>query len=518
MPVTHRSPADPKYEEDLMLHIFSPEISDNLRNFVQFVFPWGDPNTPLARYKEPRRWQIEELEKITDHIKSNKLRMELGLSPEVYYSATASGRGVGKSAFTSMVNIWNESCHIGATTIVTANSETQLKTKTWAELGRWHTMAINSHWFEKTTMALRPQPWWKDHVETQLKIDTGYYYSEAQLWSAERPDAWAGPHNPHGLVVIFDEASGIPEPIWEVTKGFFTEPELHRYWFAFSNPRRNSGGFFECFHLNRKYWHTRNLDARTVEENDQAVYQQIIDQHGEDSDAARVEVKGQFPRQGDRQFISRELVQEATQRPLVTDKYAPLILGIDPARYGDDETVMMFRQGRDARSFPITVMKQKDNVEVADMVALLINEWNPDAVNIDAGAGHGIIDILKHAGYKVREVQFGAAGDHDQFGNNRTHLWGKMRDWLKGGCINATQKNLIDDLPGPEYRYQLKTDKIILEPKESMKDRGIASPNHADALAITFDGNPAPKNLFASRHSNLKKRRMASGMDDNILD
>lgn len=488
-------------EKELMKSIWDPHIAENPYNFCMFAFPWGKENTPLHNKQGPRTWQRDIMEEIAEHIKSNKEKMLMGLEPDVYQATVASGRGIGKSAFGAMMDLWMMSCNLGSSTIVTANSESQLKTKTWAELGKWHTMSLNSHWFEKTTMNLKPAPWFEESLKKQLKIDTGYFYAQALLWSEENPDAFAGAHNDAGIFLQFDEASGIPASIWKVSEGFFTEPILHRYWINFSNPRRNTGTFYECFHKFRKYWRPRNIDSRTVEGTDKKVLSEIIEKYGEDSDEARIEVKGEFPRQGDKQFISRELVEEAQMRELQTDEYAPLIMGIDCARFGDDATVFRFRQGRDARSIPAVKIKSMDNMQVASFAAEWIRKVNPDAVCIDAGSGAGVIDRLRALNYKVFEVPFGAQSDSDEqeWANKRTQLWGRMQEWLKGGCIDSDE-HLKDDLVGPEYRFNSKEQKI-LEPKEEMKSRGLASPDNADALACTFAVKVARKDTKASRNN-----------------
>lgn len=115
------------------------------------------------------------------------------------------------------------------------------------------------------------------------------------MWSSENPDAYAGVHNYDGVMVIFDEVSGIDDAIWAVTAGFFTENTPNRFWLAFSNPRRNTGYFYECHNSKRDFWQTKIVDARTVEGTDKAVYQQIIDEYGADSSQAAVEVYGDFP-------------------------------------------------------------------------------------------------------------------------------------------------------------------------------------------------------------------------------
>jgi len=454
--------------------------------YVRYAFPWGVKGTPLARFPGPRSWQIQEFRKIKEKMLINRQKAAIGLPTDVIYLAISSGRGPGKSAFLGMLDMWFMSCWMGGTNIVTANTETQLRSRTMAELGKWHTMSINRHWFEKSSMSLRPAKWFAELLQAQLKMDTQYYYTDAQSWSEENPDAFAGAHSQIGMMVQFDEASGIPDPIWQVTEGFFTDLAELRLWVAISNPRRNTGRFFECFHKNRGFWDTRYIDSRTVEGVDASVYQRIADQYGEDHDVTRVEVKGEFPRTGSNQFIGREVVQDAATREVEEDNGAPLIMGVDVARFGDDESVIYFRRGRDARTIEPTRYRKVNTMELAANVADQIDKYNPDAVFVDGGGvGGGVVDRLKQLGYRVIEVQSGErANDPEKYLNRRAEMWGLLRDWLVYGCIRDSQ-GLIDDLTGPEYSIHVKG-QIKLETKDSMKKRGLDSPDDADALALTF--------------------------------
>lgn len=511
----HKSPYSAEDEQNLMAQLWSDEIRDNPYNFVMFCFPWGQEGTPLANHKGPREWQKEILLDMARHIKENKKRMENGELPQVYRCAVASGRGIGKSALTSWLNLWSMSCVLGGSCVTTANTEQQLKTRTWAELGKWHTLMINSHWFDRTALSFFPHKWYKEALSQDLKVDSQYYYAQAQLWQEDNPDAFAGLHNENGMMIIFDEASGIPQPIWTVTEGFFTDICLHRYYFVFSNPRRNTGAFYECFHKDRANWRRNNIDSRSVAGVDTNALEHIVHKYGEDSDEARVEVKGEFPRQGDSQFISREIIDMAVGREIQKDPYAPLIMGIDVARFGNDTTVFRFRQGRDARSIPAVELKSKDNMEVANQAGYFIDKYDPDAVAIDAGNGTGVIDRLREMGYKVHEVWFGGKPQSEEWANLRTEMWAKMRDWLGGGCID-NHKELIDDLAGPEYKFRGSSDKIMLETKEEMKKRGIASPDHGDALACTFAIRVARRDRRAAR-GNERRRAMAKNVDYDIF-
>lgn len=498
-------------EQALMTELWDPAIADDLEKFVLFAYPWGKENTPLERHQGPRSWQRDVLQAITAHLKAQTDKVTLELTPEMFRMATASGRGIGKSALVSWLADWMMTTRIGSTTIITANTEPQLKTRTFAEVGKWTTLLINSHWFDPTVLSIRPAEWFKAAMVEQLKIDPMYYYCMGQLWSEENPDAFAGIHNPKGVLLVFDEASGIPNPIFTVSEGFFTEPVVDRYWCIFSNPRRNSGGFYDCFNEHKAYWHLRQIDSRTVEGTDQALFERMIRQYGVESDTVKVEVLGQFPTQGTKQFISNTIVKAAQDRAVEPDPGAPLVMGVDVARYGDDASVIRFRQGRDARSIPPMRFKERDNMYVANEIARLIDKMKPDAVNIDAGNGTGVIDRLREMGYRVTEVWFGGSSTSKEWANKRTEMWADLRDWLGGGCIDLDH-GLFRDLTSPEYDYFGKAqDAVMLESKESLKGRGLPSPDDGDALALTFAGRVARRDAKAGKYG--RKAAVAQGID-----
>jgi hypothetical protein len=463
-----------------MSKLWSPQIKDDPESFVLFTFPWGMENTPLANFKGPRRWQRRVLREITTHIKNNKGVLDM----EALRIAVSSGRGIGKSALVAWLILWMLSTRIGSTVIVSANSENQLRTVTWGELTKWATMAVNSHWWEVSATKLVPATWLTDLVERDLKKGTRYWAAEGKLWSEENPDAYAGVHNHDGMMVIFDEASGIPDGIWSVAAGFFTEKILDRYWLAFSNPRRNTGYFFETFHGKRAFWNGQMIDARTVEGTDQAVYNQIIAEYGDDSREARVEVYGEFPATGEDQFISPTLVEDAFKRPKYKDMTAPIVIGVDPARGGMDSTVICVRQGRDI--IAIKRYKGEDTMSVVGHVIDAIEEYKPLLTVIDEGGlGYGILDRLTEQRYKVRGVNFGwKAKSPIMWQNKRAEMWGAMKDWLKTASVSA-DRQLKADLVGP-MRKTNSAGAILLESKKEMKARGLASPDAADALCVTF--------------------------------
>jgi hypothetical protein len=352
-----------------------------------------------------------------------------------------------------------------------------------------------------------PAKWLAEIVERDLKKGTRYWSVEGRLWSEENPDAYAGVHNFDGVMVIFDEASGIPDPIWAVTSGFFTENTPNRFWLSFSNPRRNEGYFYECFNAKREFWQTQSIDARQVEDTDKAVYEQIIAEYGADSSQAKVEVYGEFPSDGDDQFIAPRIVDEAVARARYKDETAPRVVGVDPARSGADSTVIVVRQGRDIVA--IKRYRGEDTMVTVGRVIDAIEEYKPALTVIDEGGlGYGILDRLKEQRYKVRGVNFGwKAKNPVMWGNKRAEMWGDMREWLRTASI-PPDRLLKSDLCGPHTKPN-SSGTIFLEGKKEMKARGQASPDAADALAVTF-AYP-----LASREARDAPRRVVSRQGGN---
>lgn len=491
-------------EVELMARLWTPSIKDDPLAFVLLAFPWGEAGTPLERHSGPRRWQRQILTDIRDHIKTNHGKINY----EVFREAVASGRGIGKSALVSWLVIWMMSTRIGGSVIVSANSEAQLRSVTWAEITKWLAMSINSHWFEIAATRIMPAKWLTEIVERELKKGTRYWSVEGRLWSEENPDAYAGLHNEDGVMLIFDEASGIPDSIWSVADGFFTENTPHRFHLAFSNPRRNTGYFYETFHSKRNFWRTRNIDAREVEGTDKNLYQRIIDEYGADSYQANVEVMGQFPSEGDEQFIPSHLVDDATQRPKHKDASAPIVIGVDPARFGSDATVIAIRQGRDLVG--LKRLRGADTMEVVGHVIDTIEEYKPAMVCVDEGGlGAGVVDRLKEQRYKIRGVNFGSKAKNQlMHGNKRAEIWHAMRDWLKDASI-PDDRFLKTDLIGPRIKPDSKGT-IFLESKKDMKARGLASPDAADAIALTFAFPVASREARGERVDRRSHRGYAS--------
>ena len=481
----------PEEEKQLMSDLWSLNIKDNPYNFVKYCFSWGQEDTPLENFEGPRKWQEKILKDIEKHIARNET-VDL---PEMFRLAVASGRGIGKSALVSWLILWFLSTRLGSTIIVTANTEQQLRSRTWAELGKWLTLAVNNHWWEKTATTIKPSKWFEEALQKDLKIDTGYYYAQAQLWSEENPDAFAGIHSSYGVCLIMDEASGIPGPIYSVSEGFFSEPTKDRYWFTFSNPRRNSGPFFDSFHGKRSFWKNEQIDSRTVEGTDQKLFQSMLEQYGEDSTVAKVEVLGEFPSYDNDTVIPMELCRSAIMREVDLTASEPIVWGVDVARFGGDNSAVCKRQGN-----TVLEMKTYSSMDLMALCGAIKNEYDdcttlekPSEILIDViGVGSGVVDRLSELNLPVIGVNVGESpSSKKNYLNLRAELWFKIKEWLSGRDVfMPSDDELVQQLVSPIYKYT-STGKIKLESKEEMKKRGIKSPDKADALALTFASSSA---------------------------
>jgi hypothetical protein len=454
-------------------------VSKDPYKFVMGAFPWGEPETRLEGFPNgPEPWQKEILTLVKDGLVNINQAIQL---------AVASGHGIGKTALVSWIILWAIATKPDTRGVVTANTETQLKTKTWAELGKWFHMCIAREYFTLTATALFA----KDSVhERTWRIDM-------VPWSERNTEAFAGLHNKERrILVIFDEASAIPDIIWETTEGALTDANTEIVWCVFGNPTRNTGRFRECFPGQRyaRAWKSKQVDSREVSLTNKTQIQSWIDAYGEDSDFVRIRVKGVFPRTGEMEFISAEDVAEASTRESESHPNDPLVIGVDVARYGANESVIFFRKGRDGRSIPPIRMRGSSVVQLAGKVSEVCTQYRVDAVFIDGGGvGGGVVDNVRALHIHCFDVQFGSKPESvgfawgtegERYANKRAEIWGSMRAWLKVGAI-PNESDLTAQLVGPTYTYNLKNE-ILLEKKEEMMKRGLDSPDLADALALTF--------------------------------
>lgn len=447
------------------------EFQHDPLGYVLYAFPWGEGELVGDR-GQPDAWQVEVLEDI-----GRRLRAGEHLQGAIQ-EATASGHGVGKSALVAWLILWALSTFEDARGVVTANTDTQLRTKTWPEVTKWHRLSINAFMFHVTATAIYSV---QDKHEKTWRVD-------AVPWSETNTEAFAGLHNAgRRILLLFDEGSAIPDLIYEVAEGALTDKETEIVWALFGNPTRNTGRFREAFGRLRHRWAGRQVDSRESRLANKAQIAKWIEDYGEDSDFVRVRVRGIFPRAGSSQFIDADTIEAARTRTVDADSGAPLVIGVDVARFGDDQSVIRFRQGRDGRSIPPLKFRGIDTMQLAGIVAHWATRVNPAAVFVDGnGVGGGVVDRLRQLRVNVIEVQAGAKARNERdYVNKSAEMWAAMRDWLKAGGAIDDDHDLLDDLGGREYGFDA-NNRLQMEKKDDMKKRGLASPDHADALALTF--------------------------------
>ena len=442
--------------------------------FVLYAYQWGEGE--LDGFDGPDKWQRDFLTQWGERIKKNGFKGSIPVEP--IRMARASGHGIGKSALTAWIVNFIMSTRPHCRGTVTANTSTQLETRTWAEVAKWTKRSITSHWFVINTGRGNMKMYHKDHKDS--------WFTSAQTCRKENSEAFAGQHAANSTsFYIFDEGSAVPDPIWEVAEGGLTDGEpMH---FCFGNPTKNTGKFVQCFKKDRRIWNTAQIDSRTVKITNKAYIDELIDRYGEDSDYIRIRVKGEFPRTSAKQFIGVGLVDDAAGKVIhpVSFMDRPKILSVDIARFGDDQTVFVKRQG--LAVYGIQKFRNLSTQDCAGLIAEEIRAWQPDAVFLDMGyTGAAVYDLLKEWGYAITGVWFGGkADDSTLYFNKRVEMYGKMRDWLQSGGAIPDDQELKDDLIGPEYGFTSK-EQFQLERKQDMKKRGLASPDCGDALALSF--------------------------------
>ena len=440
--------------------------------FARAFWPWETDRLPSTG---PRPWQQEILDYIGNWLRTEETRHQ------PCKVAVSSGHGIGKSAFMGMLMNWAMSTAAGCRVVATAGTGMQLATKTVPEVSRWFRSSLGAHWFDVRATSIRavsteaPESWRGDFV----------------TWSEHNTEAFAGLHNQgKRLVLIFDEASAIGDKVWEVAEGALTDEDTEIIWLAFGNPTQNTGRFRECFGRFKHRWKTFQIDSRTVEGTNKEQIDKWVADYGEDSDFVRVRVRGEFPRAGSSQFIPSDVVAACRQYRAEGYEALPKILSVDVARYGDDQTVIGYRQGR--KSAILGKYRGKDTVWVAEETIRLIQEQKPDATVIDGdGIGAGVVDHLKFRGFGQRLFEFhggASANDGAAYFNRRAEVWGAMRDWLSANAEIPDDPEVDQDLTGIEYGFGPKG-QLQLEKKEDMKKRGLNSPDIGDMLSMTFSVN-----------------------------
>jgi hypothetical protein len=439
-------------------------VSEN-NPFEEFVQEYRDDPVKFVVEvlgAKPLPYQAEFLQAIADGERKMSIR---------------SGHGTGKSTSASWAMLWYVLLRFPNKVVVTAPTSGQLFDALFAELKRW----IN-----ELPKQLQPMLTVKsDRVE--LAAAPSEAFISARTSRAETPEALAGVHSENVLLVV-DEASGVPEKVFEAAAGSMSGHSATTV--LLSNPTRSSGTFYESQTRMAGSWWTRRwscVDSPLVSE-------EFVDEmrlrYGEDSNAFRIRVLGEFPLADDDTIIPFHLVESAMHRDIeVTPDQKP-IWAIDPARFGTDRTAFCKRVGN-----VVTEIKSWQGVDLMGTVGRVMAEYEalplsqrPSEILVDSiGVGGGVVDRLRELGAPVRGVNVSEVPSMGQTYNNlRTELWFKTKAWLEDrSCKIPDNDDLLADLTGIRYAFT-SSGKMQAESKDAMKRRGLKSPDLADAVCLTM--------------------------------
>ena len=427
---------------------------------------------------EPDPWQEEFLQAIADGHRRITVK---------------SGHGVGKSTAASWAAIWYLMTRNPVKVVITAPTKAQLYDALYAELQTWIT---------------KLPPLFQPLVEA--KADSVVFtaspskaFISVRTSRAETPEAMAGVHSDN-VMLLGDEASGIPEAVFEAAAGSMSGENA--VTLLMGNPVRSSGYFFDTHTRLKDQWKCIHVSCETSSRVSREWIQEMATRYGERSNAYRVRVLGEFPLSDDDTVIPYELVDSAQGRDVVNSPNTPLIWGLDVARFGSDASSLSERQGRLVPSVP-TLFRGLDLMQLAGQIAAryesLPDKRRPVEILVDSiGMGAGVLDRLRELGLPARGINVSDSPSvSGTYLNLRAELWYKARAWLAGrdvalpskaglqGAELEAMERLIDDLASTKYTFADRSGKIQIESKKEMRARTGRSPDAGDSLILTFAGS-----------------------------
>jgi hypothetical protein len=426
------------------------------------------------------RWSQDPITGVRELFGVEPTNQQKGLIMEVWKPycrvAVSSCTGAGKTTtlawLTFLLLLTQDDCRV----LVTSPSAQQLQRVYYAELMKWKGKMPRTiaDMFDVT------------RERVQLTMNTRVQMANLVTASADNKESLQGGHSTN-YIILADEASGIDDSTFDVLQRTLSTGNGGRFVLT-SNPTRSSGRFYEIFHReDNTVWSTIYFSAFDCPHISEKWIQEVIEQYGEDSDQYRIGVLGQFPRATDTQFISALIVDNAMANQLEPGYYQdyPVKVGADIARFGDDETVFVARQG--PRILNITRIKNQDTQEVAGALLEYQNKWRGLMVYIDSiGIGAGVYDRCKVLGMPVKAVvSSNKSAKPLEYYNVRSQLWGEMKNWLMAGASIPYMPELRDQLVGMTYGYNQRM-QLMLTSKKDLKRQGQKSPDIPDAIALTF--------------------------------
>jgi hypothetical protein len=421
---------------------------------------------PIAFVREvlgaqPDPWQVEALRALA----SGHTRI-----------AIRSGHGVGKGCLAAWILTWFSNTRAPFKAAVTAPSAPQLYDVLVPETQKW--------------FGRLPETWrslWditSDHI--RLKADPECFIT-FRTSRPEQPEAMAGLHSQHVLLVA-DEASGVDEAVYEAAGGSMSTPGA--ITLLIGNPTRSTGYFWRVHTLERDRWHCMAVSSVDSPRVSRDYVDEMARRYGEQSNAYRIRVLGQFPTTDEDTLIGAELVDSAMARDVPLDLTVPELWGLDIARFGADASVLIKRRG-----YVVTEMPRRwRNIDTMALAGAVKAEYDfadrnkPQLIVIDSvGVGGGVVDRLHEQGLPVLGVNVGETpSNRARFVRLRDELSFKLKEWLATRrCRLPRDDQLRDDLCALRFRFTSDA-KLQVESKDQLRARGLPSPDHFDALMLTM--------------------------------
>lgn len=421
----------------------------------------------------------------------------------------ASGHGIGKSSSMSWVILWYLYCYGEAQCPCTAPTADQMYDVLWKELKLW---------IEKMPEGVKDQYEWQTNY-IRMKESPETWFARAKTASKENSEALAGVHANH-VLTIADEASGVPEQIFNTAEGAWTSGDI--LVILISNPTRTTGYFYDTHHKLRNNWQTLRFSSIDSPIVDPEYEGQIAERHGRDSTEYGIRVLGVFPNEDAMDdsgyiplFTESEIHEQPDLGPEMVFK-GTSIMGIDPSGEGDDKTSWFIRDNFKMRK--IHEERTSSAKSIAEKTITFIEKYSLDPRNVvvDAfGVGKDVgmeIALATKGKMRITTVNTGDQceneNDQELYLNQRAESFYKMKKWFQAGGELVANKNTKEELLTIRFKRNLKG-KIQIMPKIDMKKKyGYKSPNDADAASLTF--------LKDVPRQTLEERKKAQDLLDQI--
>lgn len=411
-----------------------------------------------------------------------------------------SGKGVGKTTFLAWAILWFVSTRHEVKIPCTATSGHQLHDILWKECAKW----IN-----------RIKPEYKAFLPIEKKKDTIVLvgaeesnFAVARTARREQPEAFQGFHA-ENLLLVADEASGIDDAIFEAGEGAMSTKGAKII--LTGNPTRPKGYFYDTFHKDRGRWHNIKVSCFDSRRVTQRYIDEQLAKWGEDSNAYRIGVLGEFPLGTSDAVVPLYLVEDAVGRDIV-DPNAPEIWGLDVARFGNDRCALAKRQGRKLLE-KIQWWQGKDAMEtcgiVADQYFALRADRRPMEILVDVlGMGGAFVDRLKEIGLPARGVNVvqrkGVDREYLRLGDQ---LWFRVRDWFQAQDTTIPDDpDFISEITSVGFTFNSDGKRYIPDKHEGGPSN---SPDLADAFVLTFATNFRERPLTTLAKRNIQQYAIA---------